>query len=197
MQHKLFLTESAEAKLKQLGQSLQSIVYELLDEELPDKYDSPHRKHLDLDLPVLMFSGEGDKWFALAPGHPYTCSWSESYDQAYADCITKVNEIAQSRGYSKAESRIQQSVSRGLAAALSLESKAGVLALGASLVSMFTQYGVKDKVVLEAAYILACTISTNALEAPESAKIWAESNMLKYAFRTEAIEDFILEQCRL
>lgn len=200
MLHKIFLNDEAEAELAKTGLSVEALLYDLLG--VTRSETSAEGEHDSLaetseGLHVLAFQSDSGNWYAIAPGNPYTCSRASTKAEAVQACKDKVKELLSNRQYSRLEQRLQVSISRGCEAARNVKGKAGVVALGTAIASMFDSYGAKDKPVYYASFILACLLAVNSPSTDEATKQWASEDLLKHAYRAEAIEDFIEEQCRI
>lgn len=184
----VLLTAEAKDAIASLGfANAQAVLYDLLGLDEPVLQSSPPFVY-EQSLPVLIWQSGSGSWYAMAAGHPYLCSASSSYDATLRLVQDKITDLFASRQLSATELAVVRTVTRGLTALAKTPGKNGVVALGKAIENMTLQYWGKDSAVADASYLLACEVTVQSELASQLSKDWAESNMLKYVFATEAIE---------
>jgi hypothetical protein len=181
------LSKEAKQALTELGLTAEELVYLYIGLEAPAELKSEcmldHRS-----LAVLTWLGEDERWYSLAPCHPYMCSISQNRDKAISSCLAKLDEILDERPLSKTEAALARKAKAGYESMLSMPGRAGVALLANSLQLMATAYGHTSKEIQDSAFLLACVIAVQDSAVPAKSKEWSTNNMAKYLATSEAIE---------
>ena len=188
------LTKEAEAALIELGLTAELLVYQYFGLDVPKASTTTDTAMFLVDqLTVLCWEGSDDLWYCLAPSHPYLCSVAESRSGAEDLVRARISELLSKRDLSKIELALARKTRTAYQSLETQKGKTGVIALGHVLVSMCQAYGFNSKEYFDGSYLLACALTLQSGIANESSKNWAETNIAKYVFSTEAIEEIVQE----
>ena len=188
------LTREAEKALVdgKLG-TVQNLLYDFLNLAEPEPYENPESQTSEhLGMPVVVFPGDLDGYFALSVAHASLCASGATADEAESSCFAKISELQSCRDLTRAELMACKTLGNGLAAVRKLKGKQAVVSLAMAIESSVPKELCKDT---DSCYLLASRLAATLAGTHKATQEWAEANMLKYPTITTGIEQAVSKLC--